>query len=123
MRRTLTLLALAGAMAVWSSVAWAERRVALVIGNGAYQAVPALANPANDARAVAAALDRLGFEVVSGFDLTNADLRRTVRDFAAKLASADVAFFFFLYPPEVRPADLPGRFCRTMHVVRLEVER
>jgi len=95
MRRLLMLLALAGAMAGWSFAASAERRVALVIGNGAYQQVPALANPANDARAVAAALQRLGFDVVSGFDLTNADLRKTVRDFAAKITGADVAFFFY----------------------------
>jgi uncharacterized caspase-like protein len=95
MRRLLTLLALIGAMTAWPLMASAERRVALVIGNGAYQAVPALANPANDARALAAALERLGFDVVSGFDLTNADMRRTVRDFAARISGADVAFFFY----------------------------
>ena len=37
------------------------RRVALVIGNGAYRSVPALPNPPNDAGDVAAALKRLGF--------------------------------------------------------------
>ncbi|MBX9943030.1 MAG: caspase family protein, partial [Reyranella sp.] len=41
-----------------------ERRVALVIGNSAYTAVPRLANPQRDATAISAALKRLGFEVV-----------------------------------------------------------
>ncbi len=78
-----------------ASAAHADRRVALVIGNGAYKQAAALANPANDARAIAAALERLGFEVVSGFDLSNADMRKTVRAFADKLVGADVAMFFY----------------------------
>jgi len=78
-----------------ASSAHADRRVALVIGNGKYAQAAPLANPANDARAVAAALERLGFEVVSGYDLGNADLRKTVRAFADKLVGADVAMFFY----------------------------
>ena len=42
----------------------AERRVALVIGNSAYQNAPKLPNPVNDARAVAALLKNAGFDVV-----------------------------------------------------------
>lgn len=95
MRRILALFALALGIVATASTALAERRVALVIGNAAYQHAPALANPANDAKAVAAALERLGFDVVSGFDLGNADLRKTVRSFADKLAGADVALFFY----------------------------
>ncbi len=45
------------------------RRVALVIGNGAYENAPVLANPPNDARAVAGKLRGLGFEVVEALDL------------------------------------------------------
>ena len=41
----------------------AQTRVALVIGNGSYQNVPALVNPPNDARDMAASLGRLGFTV------------------------------------------------------------
>jgi uncharacterized caspase-like protein len=78
-----------------ASSAYADRRVALVIGNGAYKQAAPLANPANDARAVAESLQRLGFEVVSGFDLSNADMRKTVRAFADKLVGADVALFFY----------------------------
>jgi Caspase domain len=51
-------------------VANAEKRVALVIGNGAYRNVPALLNPVHDADDIAAALDRMGFSVQK---LSNAD--------------------------------------------------
>jgi hypothetical protein len=47
--------------------ALAEKRVALVIGNSAYQHVPAPLNPANDARDIAAALRALGFGVLLTF--------------------------------------------------------
>jgi len=95
MNRIAALLAFVVAIVAFSSAALAERRVALVIGNAAYKHAPALANPANDARAVAAALQRLNFEVTSGFDLGNADLRKTIREFAGKLGGADVALFFY----------------------------
>src|SRR5262249_15277976 len=44
--------------------AFAEKRVALVIGNGAYQNVPRLANPIKDAKAIAAMLQKAGFDSV-----------------------------------------------------------
>src|SRR5262245_90423 len=88
------VVALVGSVFAASS-AQADRRIALVIGNGAYTQAAPLSNPANDARAVAAALERLGFEVVSGFDMSNADLRKAVRSFADKLVGADVALFFY----------------------------
>ena len=49
-----------------SSAAHAEKRVALVIGNSAYRAVPALPNPAADARLMSDTLLSLGFFVVGG---------------------------------------------------------
>ena len=49
--------------------ALAEKRVALIVGNGAYQNASTLANPPNDARDIAAALSGLGFQVISGTDL------------------------------------------------------
>lgn len=75
--------------------AQAERRVALVIGNAAYEHVPALANPNNDATDMAEKLQGLGFEVVSGIDLDLARLRATVREFIGKLDGADMALFFY----------------------------
>lgn len=73
----------------------ADRRVALVIGNGAYQNTAELPNPGNDANDMAAALKRLGFEVVEGRDLDKRSMERTIRQFGIKLAGADVAFFFY----------------------------
>ena len=44
--------------------ALADKRVALVLGNGAYQNVPQLPNPANDSALIAATLKNAGFDVV-----------------------------------------------------------
>jgi formylglycine-generating enzyme required for sulfatase activity len=75
--------------------AWAETRVALVIGNAAYQHAPALANPINDASGVAAALRRLGFEVVEATDLDKSGMQRALHDFVRLLEDADVGLFFY----------------------------
>jgi uncharacterized membrane protein YgcG len=73
----------------------AEKRVALVIGNAAYQNTAALNNPSNDAADLSAALQRLGFEVIEGRDLDKRSMERLVRQFGIKLAGADVALFFY----------------------------
>jgi len=75
--------------------AWAEKRVALVIGNSSYTHATALPNPSNDAADMAAALTRLGFEVVAGIDLDKSAMRRTIRKFSTALEGADVALFFY----------------------------
>lgn len=77
------------------SQALAEKRVALVIGNSAYQHVPKLPNPDNDAGDMAAKLKGLGFEVVVGRDLDLAGVRNTIRDFVGKLDGADLALFYY----------------------------
>jgi len=74
----------------------AERRVALVIGNSAYEHTSPLANPRNDATDISSALKRLGFEVVAGsVDLDKRSLERKIREFTTTLAGADVALFFY----------------------------
>jgi uncharacterized caspase-like protein len=73
----------------------AGRRVALVIGNSAYQHTTLLTNPRNDAADLAAVLRKLGFEIVSGVDLDKAAMDRTVRSFADKLAGASLGVFFY----------------------------
>ncbi len=83
----LTLLALAAPAA-------AAKKVALVIGNGAYAEAP-LKNPANDARAVAATLRTQGFEVLLKENATKAQMNEIVADFGEKLAEGDTALFFF----------------------------
>jgi hypothetical protein len=72
-----------------------QKRVALVIGNSAYQNAVELPNPRNDARAVSATLRGLGFEVVEGEDLTKSGMDEKVQDFADKVGNADVALFFY----------------------------
>ena len=73
----------------------ADKRVALVIGNAAYQNTTPLLNPSNDATDVADALRRLDFEVVDGRDLDKRAMERLIRQFAVKLTGADVALFFY----------------------------
>lgn len=58
----------------------AEQRIALVIGNGNYKVGP-LRNPVRDARAMAAKLEALGFEVIALEDATQRDMKRAMFDF------------------------------------------
>ena len=64
--------------------AHAQKRVALVIGNSAYQHTGKLTNPKNDATDIAAALKKHGFQVIEGFDLDKAAFDRKVREFGAR---------------------------------------
>jgi uncharacterized caspase-like protein len=82
-------IGVAVALSSWASMsaALAEGRVALVMGNSAYQSVPALPNAANDAKAVAEFLSSAGFEVVSAPDLTQSSMRRAIGEFADKISS------------------------------------
>jgi len=73
----------------------AAPRVALVVGNGAYSHVSPLPNPPNDARAVAAALRDLGFDVLEALDLDQSGMRRVLGDFAARLDGSEVGLFFY----------------------------
>ena len=71
------------------------KRVALVIGNSAYQNTSKLTNPKNDATDIAAALKKHGFQVIDGFDLDKAAFDRKVRDFSATLKGAEAGLFFY----------------------------
>src|SRR5215831_14479955 len=72
----------------WMSIgdAWAENRIALVIGNSSYTSVSALPNPANDAKAMTKFLSSAGFQVMQAPNLTQADMRRTIGNFASMVA-------------------------------------
>src|SRR5436309_10707 len=73
------------ALAIWlagAATAGAESRLALVIGNSAYQTVPALPNPVNDAKAMAEYLKSAGFEVTTVQDATQSDMRLAIGSFA-----------------------------------------
>ena len=54
----------------------AENRIALVIGNSAYETVTALPNPANDAQAMADMLTPAGFEAISAPNLAQSEMAR-----------------------------------------------
>lgn len=75
----------------------AESRIALVLGNSAY-ARGAIRNSLADAGLVAEALNGIGFEIMEGADLNQADLRRAFRDFIARAQAAGpdaIAFVYF----------------------------
>lgn len=84
----LMLLASAG------HTAFAEKRVALVIGNSEYLLAP-LTNPKNDADDITAALQRLQFEVTERKDLSVHKFDETIDSFTSLAKGADVALFFF----------------------------
>ena len=86
---SLCLLALAASLVSAAAQQPAtEKRIALVIGNGAY-AKGALATAANDAGLIAQTLQAAGFDVVGARDLDGDTLRKSFRDFIHKAQSSD----------------------------------
>jgi formylglycine-generating enzyme required for sulfatase activity len=84
--------------AIFSLPAWADKRVALVVGNANYRHVLPLQNPINDARLLADALRAVGFTVIGGeaqLDLDKQAFEKVVQEFGAKLQGADVALFYY----------------------------
>lgn len=75
----------------------AEKRVALIIGNGAYQNVTPLKNPVNDAQLMERTLQGIGFDVISAYDTTQKDIRRAVKKFGERLkdAGSDAVGLFY----------------------------
>src|SRR6476646_771594 len=124
-RDTLFKLMVPAALLLGTHSASAENRLALVIGQSAYRSVPALPNPANDARAVTQLVTDSGFEVSTAADLSQGQMREADSDFAGKIAakgSDTIALVFyaghglqidgenFLVPVDVDPkreADIP----------------
>jgi len=95
LRRLLAFGAALAAAILLSFDAQAERRVALVIGNSAYNSAAALRNPRNDAADMAEALKMFGFDVTLGLDLDQRQFAGTIEKFARTLDGADVALFFY----------------------------
>ena len=86
----------AAALLLVCQPAWAEKRVALVLGNAAYQNVAKLPNPVNDGAVIAATLKHAGFDVVdSRQDLPAAETRRALREFADRARDADIAVVYY----------------------------
>jgi len=78
-----------------SEAAPIQTRVALVIGNGAYEHTARLPNPANDAQAMAGMLESLGFDVLSGVDANKRTMESLLRQFGSKAERADIALVFY----------------------------
>jgi uncharacterized caspase-like protein len=83
------------AFLVSGDAAFADKRVAFVVGNAAYRNVPQLPNPAIDAKAIAAVLRNVGFEVVEGTNLSRDKMTDKLLEFGKKAEGADVAVFFY----------------------------
>ncbi|GAK53642.1 peptidase C14 caspase catalytic subunit p20 [Candidatus Moduliflexus flocculans] len=81
------------ALSLLAGISHAER-LALVIGNNAYEESP-LTNPVNDANDMAAALQRLGFSVNTQTNITKREMEDAIRDFTGSLKSSDTALFYF----------------------------
>jgi Caspase domain len=71
-----------------------EKRIALVIGNGTYNA-SILANPENDAKAMADVLQKLGFTVFKFENLDQGNMKRKIDEFGEKLKGNDVGLFYY----------------------------
>jgi hypothetical protein len=93
--RYLTVIVSLICMLLSADAAKADRRVAFVVGNGAYKNVAQLPNPPVDAKAMAAVLRNVGFEVVEGTNLTRDKMTERLLEFGKKAQGADVAVFFY----------------------------
>ncbi len=84
------------AMVVAPDVAWAGKRVALVVGNSTYQTVPQLPNPSRDATAVAKMFRDAGFDSVElVLNVGNLDFKRAIRKFETAADQAEIAVVYY----------------------------
>src|ERR1700753_224262 len=93
--RSLTLILSLFCILFSAEAAFADKRVAFVVGNGAYKNVAQLPNPPLDAKAIAGVLRNVGFEVVEGSNLTRDSMTERLLEFGKKAQGADIAVFFY----------------------------
>jgi tol-pal system protein YbgF len=89
------LFAVTLALVAVAAPAKAERRVALVIGNSAYESMGMLPNPLNDAQDIAAALGGMGFNVTLGKDVDEDQFAELLDNFTSIAQGADVALVYY----------------------------
>jgi len=77
-----------------SSILIAQSKIALIIGNSAYQQVP-LKNPVNDAYDLSNTLKSLGFYVIKETNLNRKSMEIAISSFTDKIKPGDVALFYF----------------------------
>ena len=98
----------------FATTARAEKRVALLVGNNAYENIPRLQTAVNDARAVGTALRRLGFSVMVVENQSRRAMSEAMLAFDKLIDPGDIALFFFAgHGFEIRgqnyllPTDIP----------------
>jgi hypothetical protein len=96
-KRLFSLAALVGGVIIaMAEAAWAEKRVALIVGNSSYQTVPQLANPSRDANAVAKMFRDAGFDSVEvQTNVGNLEFKRAIRRFETSADQADIAVVYY----------------------------
>jgi uncharacterized protein (TIGR02145 family) len=72
-----------------------ERRLAIVIGNSAYEHGGILKNPVNDAMAMKEALAQVGFTVLDYYNLSQGEMKKAIDDFGLRLRDYDVGLMFY----------------------------
>ncbi len=95
MRFLIAALSAAGLLISANTDALADKRVAFVVGNGAYKNVQPLPNPSIYAKSMASVLRNVCFEVVEGTNLTRDKMTERLLEFGKKAQGADVALFFY----------------------------
>ena len=95
MRKLMIVMAVGFSLLVLTAQVRASERVALVIGNAAYEHAPGLANPLNDAGDIGAALGRLGFAVTKLENANYDELRLGLRAFTRAASTSEVALIFY----------------------------
>jgi len=96
MRHLLSFIIVIASLVAWPIGASAQKRVALVIGNGAYEKVGRLPNPPSDAKGMEGLFRNAGFTVVlARQDLGVIAMRRALRDFSAEVRDADIAVVYY----------------------------
>ena len=85
----------ASAQAATPSAPAAAARRALVIGNDSYAQVARLSNARQDARAMAASLQSLGYQVTLRLDLREREMKQALRVFKAQVEGGDEVVFFY----------------------------
>src|SRR3984893_4137122 len=99
-RRLLSMAAVIGGailtMVVAPDAAWADKRVALIVGNSIYQTVPQLPNPSRDAASVAKMFKDAGFDSVDvALNVGNLEFKRAIRRFEATADQDDIAVVYY----------------------------
>ncbi|MEH2527915.1 MULTISPECIES: caspase family protein [unclassified Bradyrhizobium] len=93
--RLLAVTGLAACMAALAAPAYAEKRIALVVGNNDYRNVPKLQKAVNDARTMGDTLKQLGFTVMVAENQNRQAFSQTLLAFDKAVDAGDTAFFFY----------------------------